>query len=306
MANYNSKKYYNKRIISGGANYNSATYFIVRTSDSANSQELLNLSTNIVGTDSGTGEDALSLKQFPSNEFFVITEDSMLYPLGVTVLGDTKREIIAGTRDNAEEVPGRDGEIDFGTELKAKILEIPVATPEGLTSLQKKQFERMIAKYLNPLLGEKKLIYLDDDSIEYKVKYSGKIDPTNYPTWFQFTIPFKMCDPIIQGTSEKTLTGSGTIINEGTAEAPITIEITGPVTNPSVVIGDTTLTYTGTLTSSETLIIDTGLGTAKIGSTNALANMNEILEFPLLQPGNTTVTAASSGTTVFKWLDKWL
>lgn len=134
------------------------------------------------------------------------------------------------------------------------------------------------------------------------VKYSGKIDITNHPTWFQFVIPFKTSNPFIMGSFEKTQIGSGTLVNEGTFETGLIIEISGPVTNPSLTIGGQTLSYTGTIPNGQKLIIDTGKETAKIGSNNAMANYNGV--FPLLYPGETSVTAPNN--VIIKWRDKWL
>jgi phage-related protein len=62
------------------------------------------------------------------------------------------------------------------------------------------------------------------------------------------------------------------------------------------------MTYTGTLATSDVLIIDTEYMTAKVGTSNALANYNGV--FPKLQVGNTAVTADSNVT--IKWNNRWI
>ncbi|OZV12333.1 hypothetical protein CIW83_09560 [Tissierella sp. P1] len=199
-------------------------------------------------------------------------------------------------------MPGRHGEFDFGTEFKSKMMELHVATDEGNSPLEKAHLQRLFAKYLNPTKGYKTLIFSDDVEKTYMVKYSGKIDITNYASWFQFVLPFKMSDPFIIGSFEKTLTGSGNLVNEGTFETGLIVEISGPVTNPSLTIGGETLTYTGTIPSGQKLIIDTEKETAKIGSNNTMANYNGV--FPLLYPGSTNVV--SNSNVIVKWHDKWI
>lgn len=233
---------------------------------------------------------------------FFVDENSILQPLGVRVTGDSRYELLPATRDNAEEIPGRHGEIDFGTELKARLLEIDVVTKEGLSPSEKNRLQRLYAMYLNPAKGPKKLVFADDINKTYLVKYSGKIDPTNKPTWFKFTIPFKMSNPFIMGSFKKTLVGSGTLVNEGTEETGLIIEITGPVTNPSLTIGGETLSYNHAITTGQTLVIDTERQTAKIGNMNALDDYNGI--FPKLQPGETKVISRNNIT--IKWRDKWI
>lgn len=354
MANYNSKRTYNKKLTNGGANYNSGPFLIlildsgygmdevknilsspaiadsaigqdsialiasievideaisietisastsIYVQDSALCQDLLSIVSNIDVSDSGAGQDFISTV----GAFFVIDSNSILHPLGVLVLRDSRFEPIPSTRDIEEEIPGKHGAFDFGTEFGTRNIELHVATDEGYAPLEKAQLQQIFAKYLDPTKGAKTLIFSDDVEKTYMVKYSGKIDLTMYPTWFDFTLPFKMSDPFIIGSFEKIQVGSGTITNSGTFETPMVIEISGPATNPSLIIGNDTLSYTGTISSGQTLVINTnnGAGTAKIGTTNAMAGYNGV--FPMLQPGSTNVTAGSN--VIIRWRDKWV
>lgn len=354
MANYNSKRFYNKKLTDSGANYNSGPFTIivldngsgiddikdifanvdildsgiaddnialiasvevldksnsindnisiinnVSVSDTAIGNDIFSLSANLNISDTGIGVDSdVSI----AGAFFVIDSDNILQPLGVLVTGDSRYELLPATRDNTEEIPGRHGEIDFGTELKSRLLELNIATNEGYVPLEKAQLQRLFAKYLNPTKGYKTLIFSDDVEKTYMVKYSGKIDLTNHPTWFQFVIPFKMSDPFIIGSFEKTLFGNGKLVNEGTFETGLIIEIIGPTTNPSLTIGGETLSYNGTISSGQKLIIDTEKETAKIGSNNVMDKFNGV--FPLLYPGEISVTAPNNVT--IRWKDKWI
>jgi predicted phage tail component-like protein len=303
MAKYNSKVNYNEGIKGSGANYNSATFFVVEVSDTGKASEFVSIAASMtVAPDSGSGTDSVKTRQYVMDKYMVVTTENKLEPLGVIVLGDSRKELMPQTRDNSEEIPGKHGEIDFGTEFQARVMELHVATDEGLSPSEKRRYERKIAMYLNPISGTKKLVFLDDPDVEYEVKYAGKIDPTNYPTWFDFTIPFKMPNPFINSFDGHSLIGSGTVTNEGSIETGLVIEITGEATNPEITIGNETLKYTGTISSGDTLIIDTEKQTAKIGSTNAMANYNGV--FPMLQPGDVAVTASENVTV--KWKDKWI
>jgi phage-related protein len=302
MAKYNSGILYNAGIAGGGANYNSATYYIVEVSNAGQGEEILSLLANVFASDLGIGTDVINIKEFDDDIYLVVTCESMLNPLGVYVLRDSKLELLPGTRDMSDEIPGRHGEIDFGSEYQARTCEFHVATQDGLTSQQKEQLKRTIAMYLNPIVGTKKLVFLIDIDKQYNVKLSGKIEPTEYADWFEFNIPLKMANPIIESTEEHSFSGSGVLTNAGNFETGLIIEISGPVTNPSISIGIETLSYTGTIAAGEILTIDTDAQTAKIGSTNALGSYNG--GFPIIQPGDTAVIADSNVT--IRWRDKWI
>jgi predicted phage tail component-like protein len=305
MANYNSGILYNAGILGGGANYNSATYFIIEVSNAGQGEELIQILANKPIFDVGAGMESITPYKFPVESYFVITCEGRLNPLGVIVLRDSRHELMPQTRDNTEEIPGMHGEHDFGSELKARVLELHVATDDGLSHLQKEQLKRTIAKYLNPVAGTKKMVFLDDMDVVYEVKYSGKIDLTKYADWMEFTIPFKMCNPLIESTEEHSQTGTGVIVNEGTFETPIFIEIPGPATAPTISVGTSVISYTSTVAAGQSLIIDTGAQTAKIGSVNAIAQVSGDIDI-MLQPGVNVSVVPSVSATIVKWKDKWL
>jgi phage-related protein len=236
--------------------------------------------------------------------YLYVDPSGTLQPLGIIVLRDSRHELLPGTRDYSEAVPGRHGEIDFGVEFLPRYLELRVSTV-NFEPAQRGALKRRLAEYLNPLVGPVNLVFWDEPDREYRVRYSGKLDITrHYANWLEFTIPLKMGDPFIVRMWEKTHVGSGTLVNEGTFEAPLIIEIKGPVTNPTVTVGSSVLGYTGSLTSADTLVIDTGAMTVTFNGQNALANYSG--GFPKLPPGETQVTAAASGTTTFRWRERWL
>lgn len=231
---------------------------------------------------------------------FLIDSYGYLHPLGVKVLRDTREEFVPSTRDYSEVIPGRHGEIDFGSSFNARILELHVVTEEGLKD--KGATKRAMAAYLNPALGARKLVFLDDPEAMYVVKFAGKIDMNQYRDWFEFTIPFKMTNPFAISTAEYTHVGSGTLVNKGTFETPMVIEIRGSASNPQLTVNGQALRYTGTLSSADRVRIDTEHMTVTFNGINALANYNGV--FPMLKPGNNSVTAGSNVT--FRWRARWL
>lgn len=237
--------------------------------------------------------------------YFLVTIDQILQPFGLYVLRDTRSELIPSTRDNTETIPGKHGEIDFGSEFNSRVLELHVASPENLSPLEKEQNKRLYAKHLNPVNGVKQLVFEDDPDKQYNVKFAGKIDVNPQGNWFDFVIPFKMSDPFIQSTDEHLQTGAGTIVNAGTFETPILIEVPGLATNPSISVGATVIAYASTVAAGQTLIIDTDTQTAKIGSINAMAAITGDVDYMLAPQVSVIVTPSISGTLV-KWNDKWL
>lgn len=232
-----------------------------------------------------------------------VDSDGILQPLGVKVVGDSRYEILPGTRDYTEEVPGRAGEFDFGCDFEPRILELHCAME--VLAQDRPAAIRTIASQLNPLSGAQSLTFADEPGKVYNVRFSGSLEIKNkYPTWFDFIIPLKMFDPYILGTPQKSLTGSGTAVNDGTVATPFTLTVTGPVTNPSVTVGGYVMTYTGLVDTGKSLVVDTEKMTALYDGVNALPNFNGV--FPKLQAGNNTVTAAAAGTTTLNWYDRWL
>ncbi|MHB1418493.1 MAG: distal tail protein Dit [Bacillota bacterium] len=262
---------------------------------------ILSVSGSIVVSETGAGADSVA---WVAKAYFYITEEGILNPLGVVVLNDSRYDLLPATRENVETVPGRHGEIDFGSEFQPRLLELRVALGEDYTRSQWDQVKRTLARYLNPILGAKNLIFADDVEKMYQVKFAGKIDFSQLNNWLEFTIPFKASDPFIIGSYLQSQSGSGTLTNEGTFETPLTIEIAGPVTNPSVVVGSDTLSYIGEVVGGSTLTIDTETKTVKLNSSNALATYTG--GFPVLQAGDTAVTAASGGTTTWNWRSRWV
>lgn len=298
LAIYNSGKIYNRIVPQDGAMYNSAHYAII-VLDYGIGHDSVSLEASITVSDSGQGIDGDMLI---ATAYFFVTEDNELRPLNVIVLGDSRKDLLPGIREFVEKIPGLHGEIDFGTKLEPRLMELHVATDDGLTPTQREQLKRAIAKFLNPTAGARTLIFEDDMDRTYHVKYAGRIPLDQFPSFLEFTIPFKMSDPYIAETFERTQVGSGVLTNPGNVESYMIIEIAGPDENPSIIIGDQTLSYTGTIAEGEKLIINTETMEVELNGENVLGSFTG--EFPVLQSGDTTVVAEPNVT--FKWRGRWL
>jgi hypothetical protein len=210
---------------------------------------------------------------------------------------------MAASRDGLEEVDGMDGAVDFGSELGTGDITLDLVSADGLTQAEIVTLRNTTVAYLNQLRDYGILTWEADPGKVLAIRLNGK--PERDPDIIgalKISVPL-ICQPLWTTFAEHTLTGSGTVINGGTFETPVVVEIRGPCTNPSVTIGSYTMTYTGSLTLSDTLIIDTGALTATFNGVNALT-FNGV--FPKLEMGANTVIAASAGTTTFTWYDSFL
>lgn len=235
-----------------------------------------------------------------------VDSNGILQPLGLKWLRDNRFEVIPGTRKYTEEIPGRDGAISFGKDLKPRVLNAVVGmnVSEDTTSSDYRAavFDQ-IAAQLDPLDGEQALTFYDEPGKVYMVELADVVDIPRERGYIEFELAFEMLNPYKVGATQKSLVGSGTAANAGNKATPFTLTILGPVTNPSVTVGGYAMTYTGTVADGKTLIIDTEKLTAIYDNANALPNYNGV--FPKLQPGNNTVVAAAAGTTTLNWYDRW-
>jgi phage-related protein len=233
----------------------------------------------------------------------VIQNDGIISPFNIKYSAETKFSLMPATRDMTDENEAADGEIDFGTEF-----DMGDFTMHGIiefdTLIERNSVEDELRRLLNECRKSQQIIYEHTPDKFIMIKLSEKPDIKRYPRFLEVRAQFKT-DPFWFSTEEHSLTGNGTITNNGTFETPLTIEIAGLVTNPSVIIGSDTLAYTGTIPSGQTLIltvIANGSGTAKIGSVNAMVGYNKA--FPTMQPGSINITASSNVT--IKWRDCYL
>ncbi|MCG8401363.1 MAG: phage tail family protein [Firmicutes bacterium] len=236
-----------------------------------------------------------------------VDENGILQPLELKWLRDNRFEIIPGARRYTEEIPGRDGAIRFGTDMRVRVLTATVGmeVSEDVESNwhRAKVFDQ-IAAQLNPLDGEQALTFADEPEKVYVVELAEAADIPREPGYIEFDLAFEMLNSDKTGSVLKSLTGSGTATNAGTKATPFTVTIQGPATDPSVTVAGYVMSYAGTIEVASVLVIDTEKLTAVLDGANALPDYNGV--FPKLQPGDNSVTAAVSGTTTINWLDRWI
>ena len=251
-----------------------------------------------------------------------IKNDGTIEPFGLKFLRESKLQLIAPTRDIKDTSDEFDGEIDFGAELKCSDWILIGVTEEGLNTTEKMQVRRNIAGHLNTLrLNGGYLKYESDPEKSIFIRMSGRAEIEEYPSWLKVHIPLKV-DPFWESTdgritwpdrqvavgmgdvNDETFESPATVYNAGNADAPIIMELTGPATNPEIVVGDKILTYFGILTALDKLEINTEHKTVKFNGQNGLMNYEG--GFPLVPPGQTLVGYESGGTLILKWHDKWV
>ena len=231
-----------------------------------------------------------------------ITDEGLISPFGLNFLRDSRLELIAPTRDMTEENETGNGEIDFGTELKAGRMVLHGAIT-ALTAQEKYAFKTQLAGQLLDCLTPQKFMVGDSADKFVYVVLEDKPDVVEHAGYIEVSIPLKT-EPYWQDESESNQIGSGTISISGTMDTPIIIDILGPATNPAISVGSSVLSYAGSLSVVDQLVIDTDKKTVAFNGVNALKYFTG--EFPVLPPGDTVVSAASGGTTTFKWRNRYL
>jgi phage-related protein len=233
----------------------------------------------------------------------IIQNDGIVTPFNIQSSRETRFTLLPQTRDATDSKEAADGEIDFGTTLG-----MGEFTLHGIIEFEsineRNTIEYEIRRHLNDCRKHKQVFYECSPEKYNIVRLTGRPEITRFPHHLEIRAQFK-ADPFWRSTIEHMLTGSGTLVNAGTFETPLIIEITGPATNPSVTIGDKVLAYTGTILSGQKLIItviEDGAGTAILNGANAMIEYNGL--FPLLQPGSVNVTADNNVT--IRWRDRWI
>jgi len=244
----------------------------------------------------------------PAGVDLYVNENRILEPLDLVVLRDSRVDLFPRTRERVEEIPGKHGEINFGSKLEPRILELHVVVSEEFPFEEREKRKREIAGHLNPTMGTKVLVFADEPDKRYYVKYSGFIDITQqYHSWFQFTIPFKCSDPYIHGNTPRTKStsnGSTVLTNSGNVPVPFTVKVHGASAQPSITVTGKTMQWNSNVADGKVLVIDTGNLTAEYDGSNALPAYNKV--FPKLAPGDNTVSVSGGGTFEFIWTEKWV
>lgn len=218
-------------------------------------------------------------------------------------------------REYEDEVAGRHGTIDYGSEFGKRDIEIRldvISTDEPLKVRASK-----ILAWLDPTQGAGDLIFDDLPDRLFKAKYTGKLGLDQIAQYGEFGISMKCTDPFaksIQDTSAKAygqgfeygqgleyfsnavqITASGqqvTIDQLGNYPVAPRIVVRGAFTNFSISDGINTFTFTGTNTAADVLEIDCSSASVKKNGVNAYGQSNGV--FFSLKPGLTTFACSAT------------
>ena len=183
----------------------------------------------------------------PAGVDLYVNENRILEPLDLVVLRDSRVDLFPRIKERVEEIPGRHGEVSFGSKLEPRILELHVVVKEEFPFKEREIRKREIAQYLNPTTGHKVLVFADEPDKQYFVKYSGIVDiDRQYTSWFEFTIPFKCSDPYIYSklnVKEKLITSSLTTINLSDNDSMDTLPVIIVENEGVTAIGGFTISY---------------------------------------------------------------
>jgi len=233
----------------------------------------------------------------------LIQEDGIISPFSIIASRETILSLMPETRDSYEEVEAADGDVDFGTDLGMVDFLL-----HGIIELEDDDDKYAVVDVLKDQLNDcriqQELTYECQPTIYALVRLTGKPEITENPHHIEVRAQFK-ADPFWRSVTEYSLTGAGNIVNNGTFECPILIEIPGPMTSPSISVGASVLAYTGYISAGALLVIDTDTQTAKIGSINAMATLTGDADYKLA-PGVSVAVVPSISSISVSWNDRWI
>jgi len=233
-----------------------------------------------------------------------IKNNGIIEPFGLKIIRESNLELMAPTRDIKDSSDEFDGEMDFGTELKSGNWMLVGVTDDNLDATEKAQIRRTLSGQLYEMMNGGYLKYESDPDKRIIVSMDGRAEIEEYPAWLKVSIPLKVA-PFWESVAENIHTGTGMVTNKGTMDAPMLIEIRGPVSFPEVIVNAETIKYLGSLLSSDVLAIKTEHKTAILNSENVLGDL--VGEFPKLKPGSNLIYYdAVGGSLTIKWHDRWI
>ena len=168
-------------------------------------------------------------------------------------------------------------------------------------------YRRQLLSALNPKAGPGTLTYQNNlrSYLMQQVVAEGSLfknKQLDYP-YQDFQITFYCHDPYLYDTTPTSVgIGASTLVqNLGDVEAPVTITIPGPCTNPTItnVTTGLSIAYVGSVPSGTSLVISTVFGnkSALLGGVNAMPNISPSSTFWSLLLGNNYIEATfGSGT----------
>lgn len=242
--------------------------------------------------------------------------------LGIIMLRQSRRPMLASTVDSTADVAGMHGAYDFGAKLSPMQfgLECAMITP-NYKELQ--AAAERLAEFLLDASGRPRqfeLIFDSKPSKKYVVRYSGSLDIERIMGLGRFTLPFTAFDPFSYQTDlstdefdwdseilmdneritfdyeppiySVTVPETVEVVNYGAFEVWPIIQVVGSFTSLSLTVNGRTLVYVEAVASG-TVTIDCQRMQAKLGTTNK--NNKVSGQFIKLQPGTNSVQIGGTG-----------
>lgn len=167
----------------------------------------------------------------------------------------TNIQVMPESSSTIIEMPGVDGSIVESTVYKDRLFQIVAFSDEGLSIQEKESLKSKIAEILDSTKHNTKKLTIEANENSFDVKYDGQAVITEGPSYVKATIPFRT-GPYGYKTFEVELYGSGLVYNEGDAPIGVKHTISGPISNPSFILGDIEYSWAGDVPENYTLVID--------------------------------------------------
>jgi predicted phage tail component-like protein len=219
-------------------------------------------------------------------------------------------------REYEDDVSGRHGTIDYGTEFGKRDIEIQVDVLSSNENLKVRVSK--IMQWLDPTQGASELIFDELPELRYLAKYTGRLGIEQQIVQYGvFAVTMKCTYPFGESVHDTSaieydqgleygqgyeyslystiITASGQTLDIdhfGTVAVGPLIRITGAFTNLSINDGANIFTFTGTNITTDVLEIDCSKPTVKKNGANAYGQSNGV--FLMLKPGITTLICTAT------------
>lgn len=168
---------------------------------------------------------------------------------------DSSIQIMPQTESTYIDMPGRDGSIIENTVYKNRLFSIVAYSELGLSVYEKEQLKEKIAQILDATKNNPKKLTFSAADVSFDVQYSGSAQITEGPSFVKATIPFET-SPYGYPLFDKTVYGSGLIVNDGDQDCGCVHKISSGAVNPSFQLGTITYKWSGTVPANTSLYID--------------------------------------------------
>ena len=169
--------------------------------------------------------------------------------------GETQLQVMPEAENTYVEMPYVDGTAIESTVYKNRLFNIVAWSKQGLTVAQKEQLKYEITQILDSTKKSPKKLTLQKTGTSFDVKYSGKLEMREGPSFVKATIPLEL-PPYGYPLFDQELFGSGLLINDGDADVGFVTTIGGGCVNPLFEVGNITYSWNGTVPINQKLVIN--------------------------------------------------